>query len=192
MYHSTKINLWFRNIRKIIRSRPMPFCDRLRIKCRQRFMDDQRNELVRMFEENPHPSRNKIEELSQKMKIPFRHIKLWFHHIRTTIRSRPSSMLNHQQMTLPNIGLKFSDNQRAELIQMFEKNPYPEIEEMKELAKKMEVSTYIIKLWYCRLRKEIVFIRSSMLEQMLIKVITRSKRMWRTRPVASCKKFEEI
>ncbi|KYN03780.1 hypothetical protein ALC62_05477, partial [Cyphomyrmex costatus] len=133
---------------------------------RQRFMDDQRNELVRMFEENPHPSRNKIEELSQKMKIPFRHIKLWFHHIRTTIRSRPSSMLNHQQDDVGSKSDRKSKKKRLlkeeltienrnKLIRILKETRYLRLELKEKLAEDFGVSLSQIAKW-CKYLREVI------------------------------------
>ncbi|XP_018394412.1 PREDICTED: uncharacterized protein LOC108773183 isoform X2 [Cyphomyrmex costatus] len=46
------------------------------------FTDDQRNELRRVFKETPYPSKNKIEELAQKMGLSFESVNTLFQYVR--------------------------------------------------------------------------------------------------------------
>lgn len=46
------------------------------------FTDDERSELVRVFEKTPCLRRNKLEKLALKMGVPFHNINSWFKNTR--------------------------------------------------------------------------------------------------------------
>jgi len=61
---------------------------------RRIFMDDQRNELVKVFEETPYPKRNKLEALAQRMGVLFDSVRKWFQSTRTYNPNKPMPSLS--------------------------------------------------------------------------------------------------
>ena len=54
----------------------------LKTATRKTFTDDERNELIRVFEKNPYLKRNTMEKLALKMGVPFHNINIWFKNAR--------------------------------------------------------------------------------------------------------------
>ncbi|XP_018050308.1 PREDICTED: double homeobox protein A-like isoform X3 [Atta colombica] len=134
------------------------------------FTDVQRSELVRIFEETPYPSKNKMEELAQRWEMPFYKITSWFARIRQFKRDKitPSltrddynetvnSNFNYRNGTLNPLKTAtrktFTDNERNELIRVFEKNPYLKRNIMEKLALKMGVPFHSINIWFKNARR---------------------------------------
>ncbi|XP_018363636.1 PREDICTED: uncharacterized protein LOC108761530 isoform X2 [Trachymyrmex cornetzi] len=183
---SPNISTWFRNNRRNQRNKQLMFsstCDRQETVCpesvfksgkknplkttlrRKRFTANERKELIRVFEETPYPTRDKMEELALKMKASFHSITKWFQNSRTynPYKHMPSSSYDHHENVnsdrrsetkiMWDSQKTFTDVQRSELVRVFEETPYPSKNKMEELAQRWGMPFYKITSWFARIRQ---------------------------------------
>ncbi|XP_018302428.1 uncharacterized protein [Mycetomoellerius zeteki] len=187
---SPNISTWFRNKRRTQRNKQLVFsstCDRqetvcpesvcksgkkkpLKIaSCRKRFTVDQRKELIQVFEETPYPTRNKMEELGQRMGASFHSITKWFQNTRTynPHKLKLSSSHEHHKTVDSDSNYRcgtinplktascrtFTDDERSELVRVFEKTPCLRRNKLEKLALKMGVPFHNINSWFKNTRR---------------------------------------
>ena len=99
------------------------------------FSYDQRLELEEVYEKNPYPSHYRYTELAGELGIEAKQVRKWFQH-----RRRQHGISNKQ--------IRFSMDQKSEMEEEYEINPYPTHDRYTELAGKLGVEVKQVKQWF--------------------------------------------